>query len=249
MSGHSKWSTIKRKKALVDAKRGQVWSKLVREINVAARTGGGDPGSNPRLRLALERARQSNVPKDAIARAVDKGRAGPGGENWEEITYEGYAPGGVAIVVECATDNHTRTVGEVRHVFTRFGGSLGGTGSVAWMFKKRGFIHVLKSAAAEDKLVELAIEQGADDVRDDVEVWTICTDAASMLAVKDALEKAGIAVEHAEIDNVPENRVPVDQHRAESVVKLISALEEIEDVQNVYANHDIDEAVVDGVGA
>src|SRR6185503_15541930 len=172
MSGHSKWSTIKRKKALVDSKRSKIWTKVIKEIQVAARMGGGDPAGNPRLRLALDKARAANMTKDVVKRAIDKGTGGGGGENFEEMVYEGYGPSGVAIVVECMSDNKARTVGEVRYAFEKFGGNMGATHSVSWMFKKRGIIHVLKSAVAEDRLMEVAIEAGADDVRDDVEVFT-----------------------------------------------------------------------------
>ena len=158
MSGHSKWSTIKRKKALVDAKRSKIWTKVIKEIQVAARMGGGDPNGNPRLRLALDKARGANMTKDAIKRAIEKGTGGGGGANFEDAVYEGYGPAGVAVVVECMTDNRTRTVGEVRHGFEKFGGNMGATGSVSWMFKRRGVIHVLKAAAAEDRIMEVAID-------------------------------------------------------------------------------------------
>jgi YebC/PmpR family DNA-binding regulatory protein len=248
MSGHSKWSTIKRKKAAVDAKRSQVWTKLIKEIQGAAKMGGGDPDGNPRLRLATDRARAANVPKDNIQRAIDKGTGG-GGESWEDVTYEGYAPAGVAIVVECTTDNRNRTVGEVRHIFDKHGGNMGNSGSVAWMFKKRGLINVLKASAAEDRLMELALENGAEDIRDDDEVWTVDTDPSSFMAVKDAIENAGVAIEHAEVDNIPDTRIEVtDDDTASSVLGLVGALEELDDVQNVYANFDIPDEVIDRVG-
>lgn len=241
MSGHSKWSTIKRKKALVDSKRSKVWTKVVKEIQVAARIGGGDPGGNPRLRLALDKARAANMTKDAVKRAIDKGTGGGGGENWEDVVYEGYGPSGVAVVVECMTDNRNRTVSELRFAFEKFGGNLGSSGSVAWMFKKRGIIHVLKPAADEERMMEVAIEAGADDVRDDVEVWTVDCDPATFLVVQDALTRAGIAIENAEMDHLPDTRVAVEGPKAESVFKLISWLEDIDDVQTVYANHDVSE--------
>ncbi len=248
MSGHSKWSTIKRKKALVDAKRSQAWTKYIKEITVAAKMGGADPDGNPRLRLAIDKARGGNVPKDNIKRAIEKGSGG-GGESWEDVTYEGYAPGGVAVVVECMTDNRNRTVGEVRHVFDRHGGNMGNSGSVAWMFNKRGLINVLKDKATEEQLMELALEAGAEDIRDDEEVWTIDCDPGVYLAVKESLEGAGVEVEHADVDNIPDNRVQVGEDKAETVLKLISALEDLDDVQNVYANYDIDDEVLDRVGA
>ncbi len=249
MSGHSKWSTIKRKKAAVDAKRSMAWTKLIREIQVAAKIGGGDSDGNPRLRLAMDRARGANVPKDNIKRAIEKGLGG-GGEAYEDVIYEGYATAGVAVVVECMTDNKNRTVGEIRYIFDRYGGNLANNGSVSWMFKKRGLLNVLKDNATEDQLMEIALENGAEDIRDDDEVWTIDTDPAHFLAVKEALEVASIAVEHAEVDNIPDNRIAVDdEDKAASVLKLIVALEDLDDVQSVFANYDIDDEIIDRVGA
>ncbi|HWM85273.1 MAG TPA: YebC/PmpR family DNA-binding transcriptional regulator [Kofleriaceae bacterium] len=242
MSGHSKWSTIKRKKALVDAKRSKVWTKVIKEIQVAARIGGGDPGGNPRLRLALDKARAANMTKDAIKRAIEKGLGGSGNENYEDVVYEGYGPAGVAVVVECMTDNRNRTVGEVRHGFEKFGGHLGSTGSVSWLFKKRGIIHVLKVAAGEDQIMEVVIEAGADDVRDEEEVWTVDCDPHQYMTVQDALAKAEIPVENAEVDNIPETRVALDGDRAETMYRLIGYLEDLDDVQNVYANFEVSEA-------
>ena len=241
MSGHSKWSTIKRKKALVDAKRSKVWTKVIKEIQVAARIGGGDASGNPRLRLALDKARAANMTKDAIKRAIEKGTGGGGGEAYEDVVYEGYGPAGVAVVVECMTDNRNRTVGEVRHAFEKFGGNMGTSGSVAWQFKKRGIIHVLKDKAGEDTLMEVAIEAGADDVRDDDEVWTIDCEPDSYLAVQDALGKADIEIENAEIDNIPETRIPLEGDKAETMYRMISWLEDLDDVQNVYANFEVSE--------
>ncbi|HUS68175.1 MAG TPA: YebC/PmpR family DNA-binding transcriptional regulator [Kofleriaceae bacterium] len=239
MSGHSKWSTIKRKKALVDSKRSKIWTKVIKEIQVAARLGGGDVTGNPRMRLALDKARAANMTKDVVKRAIEKGTGGGGGDNFEEMVYEGYGPSGVAFVVECMTDSRARTVAEVRYAFEKFGGNMGATNSVSWMFKKRGVIHVLRSAAAEDRLMEVAIEAGADDVRDDGEVFTIDCDPTTYLAVQDALAAADIPVENAELDHVPDTRVPVAGDKAESVFKLIAWLEDLDDVQNVYANHDV----------
>lgn len=248
MSGHSKWSTIKRKKAAVDAKRSKIWTKVIKEIQVAARIGGGDPAGNPRLRLALDKARAANMTKDAIKRAIDKGTGGGGGDSFEDVVYEGYGPAGVAIVVECMTDNRTRTVGEVRHAFEKFGGNLGSTNSVAWMFKKRGIIHILKGAADEEKIMEVALEAGADDVRDEEEVWTVDCDPHRYLVVKEAIEKAGISIENAEVDNIPETRVALDVDKAETMMKMIGWLEDIDDVQNVYANYEMSEEVAARVG-
>lgn len=245
MSGHSKWSTIKRKKALVDAKRSKIWTKVIKEITVAARLGGADPGGNPRLRIALDKARAVNMTKDAIKRAIDKGAGTSGGDDWEDVTYEGYGPAGVAFVVECMTDNRNRTVGEVRHTFEKYGGNMGTSGSVSWMFKKRGVIHILKDAVDEDKLMEVALEAGADDVQADGEVWTVETDPTSFIGVKDALEVARIPVENAEMDNIPESRVEVGEDHAQSLFKLLGTLEDLDDVQNVYANFDCSEELAE----
>ncbi len=248
MSGHSKWSTIKRKKALVDSKRSKIWTKIIKEISVAARTGGGDPSGNPRLRMALDKARGANMTKDAIKRAIDKATGEGGAASFEDVIYEGYGPGGVALVVECMTDNRNRTVGEIRYAFDRFGGNLGTTGSVGWMFAKRGIIHVEKGATDEDKLMELVLEAGAEDVRDEGEVWTIDTPPAAFLAVRDALAAAGIEPASAEIDNIAQNRVALEGDTAESALKMVAALEELDDVQNVYANYDIAEEILERHG-
>lgn len=249
MSGHSKWSTIKRKKALVDSKRSKVWTKILKEVQVAARIGGGDPSGNARLRLAMDKARAANVPKDTLQRAIDKGTGAQGGDSWEEVVYEGYGPAGVAVVVECMTDNRNRTVGEVRHSMEKYGGNMGISGSVAWMFKKRGIINVLKSAAAEEKLMEIALEAGAEDIRDDGEVWTVDTDPSQFLAVQDAIRGAGIEIENAEIDNVPDNRVEVPEDKAESLFKMLTLLEDLDDVQNVYANYSMSDELLERYGS
>lgn len=248
MSGHSKWSTIKRKKALVDAKRSKIWTKVIKEIQVAARMGGGDVGGNPRLRLALDKARAANMTKDAIKRAIEKGTGAGGGESYEDVVYEGYGPAGVAVVVECMTDNRHRTVGEVRHGFDKFGGHMGTSGSVSWMFKKRGIINVLKTATGEERLMEVALEAGADDVRDDEEVWTIDCDPQRYLSVQDALTQAEIPIENAELDHIPETRVSLDVERAETMFRLIGYLEDLDDVQNVYANFEAPEDVAARMG-
>jgi YebC/PmpR family DNA-binding regulatory protein len=248
MAGHSKWANIKRRKAAVDAKRSKVWTKVIKEIQVAARMGGPDPDGNPRLRLAVDKARGANVPKDKIKHAIDKGSGAAGGDDWEEVVYEGYGPGGVAVVVECMTDNRNRTVGEIRHAFERYGGNMGNSGSVAWMFKKRGVINILKDNATEDQLMEVGLEAGAEDVRDDDEVWTVDADPGAFLAVKEALESAGIVVEHAEIDNVPDTRVEVGEDKAESLLKMLGLLEDLDDVQEVYANHEISDELMERFG-
>jgi YebC/PmpR family DNA-binding regulatory protein len=249
MSGHSKWSTIKRKKALVDSKRSKVWTKVLKEVQVAARTGGGDPDGNARLRLAMDKARKTNVPKDTLQRALDKGTGAAGGEAFEEVVYEGYGPAGVAVVLECMTDNRNRTVGEIRHSLEKFGGKMGTTGSVAYMFKKRGIILVLKEAASEEKLMEVALEAGAQDIRDDGEVWTIDTEPGVFIAVQDAIRKAGIEVENAEIEHIPDNRVEVPESKAESLFKMLNLLEELDDVQNVYANYSMSDELLERYGS
>ncbi len=239
MSGHSKWSSIKHKKAAVDAKRGKIFTKLIKEITVAARIGGGDLSANPRLRTAVAAAKAQSMPKDNIDRAIKKGTGELGGVQLEEITYEGYGPGGVAIMVDTLTDNRNRLVSELRFTFSKHGGNLGESGCVAWMFKKRGIITIDKSAVDEDKLMELALDAGADDVSSDNDSFTVTTAPENFGAVREAIEKAGIAIGHAEVTMVPENTVLVSGHVAEQVLKLLEALEEQDDVQNVSANFDI----------
>ncbi len=248
MSGHSKWSTIKRKKAATDAKRSKVWTKVIKEVTVAARIGGGDPTGNPRLRLAIDKARSVNMPKDTLKRAIDKGVGAGSADNWEDIVYEGYGPSGVAVVVECMTDNRNRTVSEVRHCFERFGGNMGASGSVAWMFQKKGLIYIEKEGVTEEQVMEAALEAGAEDVRDEEEVWTVECTPNDFIAVKEALDAAGIKVSDSEIDNIPENRVEVPEGKAESVIKLLAMLEDLDDVQNVYSNHDIPDDILEQFG-
>jgi YebC/PmpR family DNA-binding regulatory protein len=239
MSGHSKWSSIKHKKAARDAKRGKVFTKLIKEITIAARLGGGDLNANPRLRTAVLTARAQSMPNDNIDRAIKKGTGELGGGQLEEVTYEGYGPGGVAITVDVLTDNRNRTVAEIRFIFGRHGGNMGETGCVGWMFKKRGVIAIEKSAADEDKLIELALEAGADDVTSDSESYQVMTAPENFSAVRDAIEKAGIAMLSAEVTRVPENTVAVSGHTAEQVLKLMEELEDHDDVQGVAANFDI----------
>ena len=245
MAGHSKWANIKRRKAAVDARRSKVWTKVIKEIQVAAKMGGGDPDGNPRLRLAIDKARGVNVPKDSIKRAIEKGTGGGGGADYEDVTYEGYGPSGVAVIVEFMTDNRNRTVGEVRHAFERFGGNMGAAGSVGWMFKKRGVINVLKDQIGEDALMELALEHGAEDLRDDGEVWTIDCEPAVFLAVKEAIESASGEVANAEVDNIPDTRIELDRNKAETMFKLLDVLEDLDDVQNVYANHEVTDEILE----
>jgi YebC/PmpR family DNA-binding regulatory protein len=244
MSGHSKWSSIKHKKAARDAKRGKVFTKLIKEITIAARLGGGDLNSNPRLRTAITTAKAQSMPNDNIDRAVKKGTGEIGGGQLEQITYEGYGPGGVALILDVFTDNRNRTVSEIRFILSRHGGNLGESGCVAWMFKKRGVLTVEKSAADEDRLLELALEAGADDVVADADGFQVLTAPDRFSAVRDALEKAQITVASAEVTMLPENTVKVTGHQAEQVLRLMEDLEDHDDVQSVSANFDIDEKVM-----
>jgi YebC/PmpR family DNA-binding regulatory protein len=241
MSGHSKWHSIKHKKAARDQKRGKLFTKLIKEITVAARVGGGDLNANPRLRTAVLAARGQSMPNDNIERAIKKGTGELGGFQLEDVAYEGYGPGGVAIMVEALTDNRNRLVAEIRFLFSRHGGSLGEAGCVAWMFKKRGIIALEKSAIDEDRLIEIALDAGADDVTSDADSFQVTTSPDRFGAVREAIEKAQVAIAHAEITMVPENTVPISGRVAEQVLKLLEALEDHDDVQGVSANFDISE--------
>ena len=238
MSGHSKWSTIKFKKALKDAKRGKIFTRLIREITVAARAGGGDPASNSRLRLALDKAYGANMAKDTIERAIKRGTGELEGVDYEEVTYEGYGPGGVAILIETMTDNKVRTVAEVRHIFSKRGGNMGTAGSVAYQFKKLGLI-VFPADADEDRILEAALEAGAEDVVHEGERIAVYTAPSDLHSVVLALEAAGLKPEESEMTMIPENTVEVSGEEAEKLLRLIDFLEENDDVQNVYANYDI----------
>ncbi len=249
MSGHNKWSTIKHKKAATDAKRSKVWTKIIKEVTVAARLHGGDAGANPRLRAAMDKARAANMPNDTIDRAIKKGTGELGGVTYEDVVYEGYGPGGVAVLVEATTDSRNRTVSEIRHMFERFGGNLGASGSVHWMFKKRGVIIVPKADADEDRMMEIVLDAGGEDVKDGGDIWEIETDPGALEAVKEAVGKAKLHVQSAELAMVPGNRVHLDAQKAESMLKLMNALEDSEDVQNVWANFDIDDDVMERLSA
>ncbi|RNC73178.1 MAG: YebC/PmpR family DNA-binding transcriptional regulator [Desulfuromonadales bacterium] len=238
MSGHNKWSTIRHKKGAADAKRGKIFTKIIKEITVAAKLGGGDPAGNPRLRTAVDKAKAENMPKDNIDRAIKKGTGELEGVTYEEIVYEGYGPGGVAVLVEAMTDNRNRTVGEVRSTFTKCNGNMGEAGCVSWMFDKRGLIVVPKSADFE-KLFEAALEAGADDVVDEEEQYEVLTDPAAFIAVREAMERAGFTYDSAEITMIPQTMVKLDGKNAENMLKLMDRLEDNDDVQNVYANFDI----------
>ena len=246
MSGHSKWATIKRKKAAKDSKRSNRFAKLLRAVEVAAKEGGGDPAANMTLASAVEKAKASSVPSDNIERAIKRGSGDDGGgARFEEITYEGYAPGGIALFVETLTDNRNRTAQDVRHAFTRNGGNLGETGSTGWMFTRKGVIVVEKSAAPGDEhLLELALEAGAEDLNDSESSWEIVTDPSVLAAVRDALRAAGVEIFSAELTMLPQSAIPVDGGEARRVLQLIEALDDLEDVQNVYANFDIPEEVM-----
>ena len=247
MSGHSKWATIKHKKAATDAKRGQAFTRLIKEITVAARHGGGDVEANPRLRTAVLAARNENMPADNIKRAIQRGTGELPGTTIEETSYEGYGPHGVAMIVEVATDNKNRTVSEIRHIFTRFGGNLGEAGCVAWMFHKRGSITVPKKSATEDRLMDLVLEAGAEDLRDDGDQWEIISPPEAFEAVAQALKNAGIETSSAEVARLPETSVKLEGKTAEQMIKFMEALEEHEDVQQIYSNFDIDARVLEQV--
>ena len=239
MSGHSKWSTIKRKKGAADAKRGKIFTKLIREIATAARLGGGDVDSNPRLRLSVEKARSANMPKDNIERAIAKGTGAGEGEAYDEVVYEGYGPGGVAVYVEVLTDNKNRTVGDVRHILTKNGGNLGASGCVAYLFEKRGVLSFAAADVDADGLMEAALDAGADDVIESDDALVVVVAPADFESVKAALEAAGFASEHAEISMEPSTTVAISGEQAESMLRLTDALDELDDVQNVFANFDI----------
>lgn len=240
MAGHSKWKQIKRKKAVTDSRRASTWTKVIREITVAARAGGGDPGGNPRLRLAMDAARAVNMPKENIERAVKKGTGELEGESYQELTYEGYGPGGAAIFIEATTDNPNRTVAEIRHAFSRNGGNLGATGSVGWMFDRKGQVYLDGSGLSEDAALDRALEAGAEDFAREGDQYLVSMSPNSFHAVRDALEAGGMSVESSEIAMVPRNAVKVEGADAEKIIRLIEALEELDDVSKVFSNFDID---------
>jgi len=247
MSGHNRWSKIKHTKAASDAKKSKGWTKLLKEITVAAKSGG-DPDGNPRLRTAIDKGRASNIPNDTIKRAIQKGTGELAAESYEELIYEVYGPGGTAVVVEILTDNRNRTAGEIRKLLEKGNAKLAASGSVLYLFHKKGHI-IFDKAIGEDKLMEAALEAGADDVRADGEVFLVETEAGKMLDVKDALEKRGIKPEHAEVGMYPDNSVRLEGKDAEAMLKLVQTLEDHDDVQNVYANYDIDDALIEQLSA
>ena len=246
MSGHSKWSTIKRKKEKADAERGKVFTKLIREITTAARQGGGDEDANPRLRTAIAAAKAANMPLSNIDKAVKKGTGELPGVVYEEKSYEGYGPGGVAILIDTLTDNSNRTTSEVRHLLTKYGGNLGESGCVAWMFEKKGLIAVQKNASDENSLMEIVLDAGAEDMTVEEDVYEILTLPEGFADVKEALDVKQIPMISAEVTMIPKNTIKVEGAQAGSVLKLMESLEESDDVQQVYANFDIDEQDVEG---
>jgi YebC/PmpR family DNA-binding regulatory protein len=249
VSGHSRWSQIKRKKGKADVQRGKLFSKILREITVAARGGGGDPKANMRLKAAIESARAANMPADNIKRAIQKGTGELPGEAYEEITYEGYAPGGVAVMIQVLTGNRNRTVPEIRHLFEKHGGNMGASGAVAWMFERKGVIHVDAEKMPEDDVLAMALDAGAADMRRVEKVYEITTAPAEMEAVRGALEAKGAPVLDAAVQFTPQSTVRVEGKDAQAVLRLIDALEEHDDVQAVYANYDVPDEVIEAISA
>jgi len=246
VSGHSKWAKIKRKKGSKDEKRGRIFTKLIKEITVAARMGGGNPDSNARLRTAIDTARAANMPAKNIENAIKKGTGELPGVVYEEVTYEGYGPNGIAILIETATDNKKRTVADIRHILTRYGGNLGETGCVSWMFSKKGYITVPKSASSEEEILNKALDAGIEDIlSDDPDVYEIYTSPEEFEKVKETLAEAGITIESAEITTVPQSTVKITQDKvAERILKLMDALDENDDVQKLHSNFDIDDEIL-----
>jgi YebC/PmpR family DNA-binding regulatory protein len=247
VSGHSKWATIKRKKGAADARRGQLFSKLARAIIVAAKEGGPDPDSNASLANAIQKARDSSMPKDNIERAIQRGAGGGDGESYESFVYEGYASGGVAVIATILTDNRNRTASDLRRIFTKNGGSLGTPGSVAWQFDRKGVVLVDREGVDEDELMELALAGGAEDIAEDGAQWQVTTDPADFMAVREALEEGGVAYASAELTMVPKATVELSEREARQVLRLIDELEDNDDVQGVYANFDISEEILEAV--
>ncbi len=244
MSGHSKWSTIKHKKGAADAKRGKIFTKLIKEITIAARMGGGDPDANPRLRSAVNAAKAQNMPKDNLERAIKKGTGELEGVQYEEMSYEGYGPGGVAVLVECLSDNKNRTIADVRYIFSKAGGNIGTDGCVSWMFDKKGLIIVEKSESDEETLMEVGLEAGAEDVSDEGDCFEIITDPGSFEAVKEAVEKASIKIEMAEVTMIPQTQTRLEGKEAEQMVRFMEALDDCDDIQQFYSNADISDEVL-----
>ena len=247
MAGHSKWAQIKRKKAAQDAKRGKIFTKLIREIMVAARMGGGNPENNPRLRAAIAAAKAENMPKENIERAIKRGTGELEGARFEEVVYEGYGPGGVAVLIEAVTDNRNRTTAEIRHIFTRVGGNLGTSGCVSWLFHKKGLITVNKGDVSEERLMEVVMDAGAEDIKEGEREYEILTDPSDFEGVVKALKEAGISYQSAEITMYPETTVKLEGKEAEQMLRLMEMLEDHDDVQKVYANFDISETTMEQI--
>jgi YebC/PmpR family DNA-binding regulatory protein len=245
MSGHSKWHTIKHKKGAADAKRGKVFTRIIKELTVAARNGGGDPATNPRLRTIIADAKAVNMPAENIKRAIRRGTGELPGVSYEEITYEGYGPGGAAVIIETLTDNKNRTVGELRHLLEKYNGNLGSSNSVAWMFEKKGYIVVDKAAADEEKLLNSPLEAGADDMRDDGDSWEVLTEPSAFEGVRDAVKSLGIEPASAQVAMLPQNYVKLQGKEASQMVKLMDVLDEHEDVKQVWSNFDIEEKEIE----
>jgi len=245
MSGHSKWHTIKHKKGAADAKRGKLFTRLIKELTVAARSGGGDPGMNPRLRTIIADAKAANMPRENIERAIRRGTGEEPGVHYEEITYEGYGPGGVALLIQSLTDNKNRTVGEVRFILGKYNGNLAAENSVAWMFSRKGQVFVEKDKADEEKLLSAALEAGADDMSDDGGVWEIISAPEHFESVRDAVKALGVEPANAEVAMVPQNYVKLEGSDARTMLKLMEALDDHDDVQHVWANFDIEEKEIE----
>jgi YebC/PmpR family DNA-binding regulatory protein len=245
MSGHSKWHTIKHKKGAADAKRGKVFTRLIKELTIAARHGGGDPDMNPRLRTIIADAKAANMPADNIKRAIRRGTGEEEGVVYDEVTYEGYGPGGVAILVDTLTDNKNRTVGEMRHTFTKYGGNLGEANSVGWMFEKKGLVVVDKTKASEDTLMSAVLDAGADDMKDDGDMWEILSSQEAHPAVAEAVKALGITPERSEVARLPQNYIRLEGKVAQQLLKLMEALEDHDDTKNVWSNGDVDEKEIE----
>jgi YebC/PmpR family DNA-binding regulatory protein len=245
MSGHSKWHTIKHKKGAADAKRGKIFTRIIKELSVAARGGGGDPDTNPRLRTVIAEAKSVNMPADNIKRAIQRGTGELPGVSYEEVTYEAYGPGGAALIIEVLTDNRNRTVGELRHTLTKYGGNLGETNSVAWMFDKKGYIVIDKHKASEDALMAAAVDNGADDLRDDGDSWEVVSPPDAFQPVLEAVKALGVEPDAAEIAMLPQNYVKLEGKPAQQMVKLIDILEEHDDTKKVWSNADIEEKEIE----
>ena len=248
MSGHSKWSTIKHKKGAADAKRGKIFTKLIKEITVAARMGGGDPEGNPRLRTAISAARAENMPKENIERGIKKGTGELEGVSYEEASYDGYGPGGAAVLVDCLTDNKNRSVADIKHLFERYGGNLGEPGCVTWIFEQRGLVVFEKDKVDEDQLIDLALEAGAEDVIEEETEFEVVTAPTDFETVKKAIDDAGLPYTLAEVTKIPKNMVKIEGKKAQQMINLMQALEDHDDVNHVYANFDIADDVMEAMG-